>query len=123
MTTIAQLTERVTLLQPTGTINPDTGGTVEGTPAVIADVRAAIATRSGLERLSTPQALLSNDLGIVNTATHVLTIWFRPDVTVGQYVEYLDPKRGTLRRFDIQQLASPDERGQWLLLGCVERVT
>jgi hypothetical protein len=123
MTHIGDLTEYVTILQPTGVINPDTGGTVEGAPTVVADVRAAIALRSATEALSTPQPLIGQDLGIVNTATHVLTTWFRPDVTVGQFVEYVDSKSGITRRFEITQASSPNERGEWLVLGLVERVT
>lgn len=123
MTTIGELTERVSIVQPTGTINPDTGGTIEGPPVVVAEnIRALIVPRSATEALSTPQPLIGQDLGILNTATHVLTTWFRPDVTVGQYVEYQDGKRGTTRRFEITQVTSPSERGDWLVLGCVERV-
>lgn len=119
---IGALTERVTILQPTGTVNPDTGGTVEGVPVLVADLRASIVPRSATESLSSPQPLIGQDLGILNTATHVLTTWFRPDVTVGQFVEYVDSKRGTTRRFEITQVYSPAELGEWLVLGCVERV-
>jgi hypothetical protein len=123
MTAIADLTAQITILARTGTINPDTGGTISGPSTPIAVVRAAIAPRGGLEALSTAQPLIGADLGIVNTATHVITTWFRPDVTVGQWIEYQDPTRGGLSRsFEITQLASPAERGQWLVLGCVERV-
>lgn len=123
MTTIAGLTERVTILARTGTINPDTGGTVEGPPMLVADVRAAILPRSGLEALAGPAPIGAATLGIVNTATHVITIWFRPDVEVGHYLEYADPKRGAaVRVFDITSTATPDERAQWLELGVVERV-
>ena len=122
MTTVAALTEQITILAPTGTINPDTGGTIEGTPTPIATVRAAIVPRTGTEAVSTPQGLVAQDLGIVNTATHLVTIWFRPDVLAGHYVEYADPKRGTTRSLEITQVASPDERGQWLVLACIERV-
>jgi hypothetical protein len=123
MTAIAALREQITLLAPTGITNPDTGGTIPGPPAPVATVRAAIVPRSGLEALATPQPLLGQDLGILNTATHLVTIWFRPDVAVGQFVEYADPKRGTLRRFEITYLFSPSELGQWLVLACVERLT
>ena len=118
---IGDLTERVTIVAPTTTTNPDTGGQVPGTPTVIAAAYASIVARTATELLST-QALISQDLGIVNTATHVVTTWFRPDVTVGQYVEYEDSKRQTTRRFEITSVTSPDERGEWLVLACIERV-
>jgi len=126
MTTIAALTEQVRILERTGTINPDTGGTVEGPPTVVAgNVRAAIVPRSGAEALGvTPAGDVGLSLGIVNTATHVVTLWFRPDVLVGHFVEYADPKRPTAppRIFEITQALTPDERAQWLVLAVVERV-
>jgi len=123
MTAIAELREQVTIYARTGTTNPDTGGTIAGPSTPVATVRAAIVPRAGLEALSTQQPLIGADLGIVNTATHLVTLWYRPDVTVGQWLEYLDPKRGdALRTFEITKIGSPDERGQWLVLEVVERV-
>jgi head-tail adaptor len=122
MTTIGQLTERFTILQPTSTENPDTGGRVPGPPVVVADVRGALEPMTATEALSTLGRLTQQDLGIVNTATHVLTTWFRPDVTVGQFVEYQDAKRQQVRHFEITQVSSPEERGVFLVLGCIERV-
>jgi len=120
--TVGQFTESVTILQPVATTNPDTGGQVPSTPAVVATVRAAIRGRSATEAFSTPQALIGQDLGIVNTATHLVTMWFRPDVTVGQFLEYADTKRQTTRHFEITAVSSPDERGPYLVLACIERV-
>lgn len=122
MTTLGQLRERFVVYQPTYTVNPDTGGQVAGPPTLVADVRGSVVPRSASETLSTPQPLIGQDLGILNTATHVLTTWFRPDVTVGQFVEYADSKRGQIRQFEITHVYSPDERGTWLVLLCVERV-
>jgi head-tail adaptor len=122
MTTIGQLTERVTIWEPVFTTNPETGGQVPGDPRLIATVRGSLVPMSATEALSTMGRALQQDLGVINTATHVLTLWFRPDVTVGQFVEYDDPKRETVRHFEITQVASPAERGVWLVLGCVERV-
>jgi hypothetical protein len=123
MTTIAALREQVTIYARTGTENPDTGGTIAGPSTPVATVRAAIVPRGGLEGASTDQPLVGADLGIVNTATHNVTLWFRPDVTVGQWLEYADPKRGGMtRKFEITKIGSPDELGQWLVLEVVERV-
>jgi head-tail adaptor len=122
MTSIGQLTEQFTILQPTATTNPDTGGQVPGPPVEIAKVRGALAPLTATESLATLGRVTQQDLGIVNTATHVLTTWFRPDVTVGQYIEYQDAKRQAVRHFEITQVSSPDERGVWLVVGCVERV-
>ncbi len=123
-TALGALTERITIYAPTFTVNPDTGGQIPGTPRVVAaNVRAEIVPRTATEALSTPQALIGQDLGIINTATHIVTTWFRPDVDVGHYVEYDDAKRGTTRTFEITQVYSPAEQGVWLVLACVERVT
>lgn len=122
MTTVGQLTERLTILAPTFTTNPDTGGQIPGPPVVIADVRGSIVPATAAELLSAAGSRFSQDIGIINTATHVVTMWFRPDVTVGQYVDYLDSKRQLTRHFEITSVTSPDERGVWLVLGCIERV-
>jgi Bacteriophage head-tail adaptor len=120
--TVGELTERMRIMQPVGTTNPDTGGQVPGTPIVIAEVRGLIVPRAGTEAFSSAQGLISQDLGIVNTATHLVTLWFRPDVSVGQFIEYDDAKRQLTRQFEITQVASPEERGRWLVLACIERV-
>ena len=121
--TIGELTGRCTIVQPTYTTNPDTGGQVPGDPVIVAaDVRALLLPAGATEGISTLGRALQQDLGIINTATHVLTIWFRADVTVGQSIDYEDARRGTIRHFEITQVVDAEPRTPWLVLGVIERV-
>jgi head-tail adaptor len=112
---VGSLTEMVTIVQPLYRINPDTGGQVPDGERLIGDVWAAI------EPIATAESLLQargigRDVGVVNIATHRVTVWANPDITVGCVVHY------GARVFEITGVEPDgDARAPFLQLACVER--
>jgi head-tail adaptor len=94
----------------------DTGGGSTSTPTtILADEPAAIAQIAAAERLQ----------GGVQSAeaTHRLSLWYRPGITVAMRVIYVDPHAGRTRTFEIVTVRNLEERGVELELEAIERVS
>jgi SPP1 family predicted phage head-tail adaptor len=114
------LNKAVTIIRPVGTIDPNTGGIVDGEPVTIV---------TGLPAAIEPvdvNALVRETLSagaITNIVTHVVRIRYRPDVSVSIRVLYADSRKGTTRTFEVMAVVDPKERNRELQMLCAERVS
>ena len=105
------------LVSIVGDVEGDDGGGGSTTTAtvILADEPAAIAQIAAAERLR----------GGVQSAeaTHRLTLWYRPEITVAMRALYQDPHAGRLRVFEILVVRNVNEAGVELELEAIERVS
>jgi head-tail adaptor len=91
------------------------GGSRSTVTVILADEPAAITQLAAAERL--------RGAGQAAEATHRLTLWYRPEVTVAMRAIYADPHAGRTRTFEIVTVRNVDERGVELELEAIERVS
>jgi hypothetical protein len=124
---IGVLDHYIRLLEPTGTVDPDTGGWLPGPPRLVASLFAALEPTI-LSRLV--KETLSGG-AIANAENYHVTFWYFPGVNVSQYIEFDDcvyptPADGSgvrTRHLEILEVREVQQNNRYLELLCKERVS
>jgi len=112
---IALLSWRVRVYRPSQVIDPIYGGIPDGDPTLVCEIFAGIEPTIGrplLEQLASGQ--------VTNRIDHVVTCWYRQDITTAMFIEFDDVAQ--VRHLEILDIRDRGLGHRYLELYCQERV-
>jgi len=114
---IGALVNRVNVMQPTSTLDPDTGGLVPGPPVRVLTISC------GIQPLDLPHQA-DERLGdtVQNIMLYRVSCWYQSAIAVSQYLEYWDMVTHVIRHLEITAIRDQDEMHRYLELVCKERM-
>jgi hypothetical protein len=118
-TRVGALIHRLRLMKPTSTMDPITGGITPGPPELV------IECVGGVEpfELNVVREVIGGGGMFINVAQLMVTIWYVPGVSVGQYWEWVDAAEGRTRHLEIMTVRDQAEAHRYIEMLCQEKVT